>query len=290
VVPPNLPPGKAIELHGRSRTWVYDSGPVPGRDRSTILLLHGWTSTAALNWHLCFPALAQEYRVVALDHRGHGRGIRSRTPFRLEDCADDAAALIKALGVGPVTAVGYSMGGPVAQLLWKRHPDIVDGIVLCATAARFSVRQEMSVSLGTLGLGASMALSLLPEMVRRQGMSLASRNWAANREIPPWAIVEWERNDPGALIQAGLALRRFDSTSWIETLDVPASVVVTALDNIVSPVRQWDLARAIPGAVAYPVQGDHRACVEQARDFVPALLAACRAAGAAPAMAGESSA
>jgi 3-oxoadipate enol-lactonase len=287
VEPPDLPPGRVIELTGRGRTWVYDSGPVPGRDRPALLLLHGWTSTGALNWHRCFPALASEYRVVILDHRGHGRGVRSRVPFRLEDCADDAAALVASLGLGRVTAVGYSMGGPVAQLLWKRHPDLVDGLVLCATAARFAARQELGGPLGTLSFGASMALSLLPEVLRRQGMSLASRNWVANREIPSWAIAEWELNEPGALIQAGLALGRFDSTEWVGAIDVPTAVVVTTLDTIVSPRRQWGLARAIPGAVAYPVQGDHRACVEQTRLFIPALMAACRAAQTGAAAAAE---
>jgi 3-oxoadipate enol-lactonase len=277
---PKLPPARVIELAGRGQAWVYDSGPAARPDQPVLLLLHGWTSTAALNWHRCFPALTPEYRVLALDLRGHGRGIRSRLPFRLEDCADDAAALISTLGLGPVTAVGYSMGGPVAQLLWRRHPGVVDGLVLCATAARFSVRQELGGPLGTLSLGASMALSLLPEIVRRQGMTLASRNWAANRVIPAWAMEEWERNDPGALIQAGLALGRFDSTGWIGTVDVPTSLVVTALDSTVAPRRQWHLARAIPGAVAFPVQAGHRACVEQPRLFLPALMAACRAARA----------
>ncbi len=217
---------------------------------------------------------------MALDLRGHGRGIRSRVPFRLEDCADDAAALIATLGLGRVTAVGYSMGGPVAQLLWRRHRGVVDGLVLCATAARFAARQQLGGPLGTLSLGASMALSLLPEIVRRQGMTLASRNWAGNRVIPAWAIEEWERNDPSALIQAGLALGRFDSTGWIGTIDVPTALVVTTLDTTVSPRRQWNLARSIPGAVAFPVQADHRACVEQPRLFLPALMAACRAAQA----------
>jgi 3-oxoadipate enol-lactonase len=280
VEAPKLPPARAIELAGRGRAWVYDSGPAARPDRPALLLLHGWTSTAALNWHRCFPALTPEYRVLALDLRGHGRGIRSRIPFRLEDCADDAAALITTLGLGRVTAVGYSMGGPVAQLLWRRHPEVVDGLVLGATAARFSVRQELGGPLGTLSLGASMALSLLPEIVRRQGMTLASRNWAANRVVPAWAIEEWERNDPGALIQAGLALGRFDSTSWISTVDVPTGLVVTALDRTVSPRRQWHLARSIPGAVAFPVQAGHRACVEHPRLFLPALMAACRAAQA----------
>src|SRR6202022_3419586 len=108
----------------------------------------GFTATAALNGLACFEPLGRWFRVVAVDHRGHGRGIRSRRPFRLEDCADDVAALTEQLGTGPVTAVGYSMGGPVAQLLWQRHPEAVDSLVLCATAARFSSRPELNGPFG----------------------------------------------------------------------------------------------------------------------------------------------
>ena len=64
-------------------------------------------------------------------------GLRSRRVFRLADCADDCAATLVELGTGPVIVVGYSMGGPVAQLLWRRHRDLVVGLVLCATTAGF---------------------------------------------------------------------------------------------------------------------------------------------------------
>jgi 3-oxoadipate enol-lactonase len=298
---PNLPAGRAIHLPGRGRTWVYDSAdglasagacgppgatnpPTGALGQQTVVLMHGWTSTAALNWYRCFAPLATEFRVVAMDHRGHGRGIRSRRPFRLEDCADDVAALIRQLGTGPVTAVGYSMGGTVAQLLWHRHPDVVDGLVLCATAARFSSRAELRSpfgargALGVIGAGVAMALSSVPFTLRRHGFRRLVRSQTADRGLAPWAIAEWERNDPAALVQAGVALGRFDSTSWINGVDVPTSVVVTTEDGTVSPIRQWTLAKSIPGARVFPVAGDHRACAEQAREFVPALLAACRAA------------
>jgi pimeloyl-ACP methyl ester carboxylesterase len=66
-------------------------------------LLHGWTATADLNWGACYAGLAPQVNVVALDQRGHGRGIRG--PFTLEACADDAAALIGALGHHDPTAI-----------------------------------------------------------------------------------------------------------------------------------------------------------------------------------------
>lgn len=292
---PNLPAGRAVDLPGRGRTWVFDSAPdgppsgVPsGAPETTagaaettagpgaLVLLHGWTSTAALNWCRCFTPLAEHYRVLTLDQRGHGRGIRSRRPFRLEDCADDVASLIDQLAIGPVTAVGYSMGGPIAQLLWQRRPDLVKGLVLCATAARFAVRAELNGRVGTLGYGVAQALSGLPPSLLRAAYEIIIRNRAAEQGVADWAVAEWALNDPAALVQAGFALSRFDSTDWIPSIDVPTSVVVTTQDATVEPARQWHLAQSIPGATAFPVAVTHRGCVGEAERFVPALLAACQ--------------
>jgi hypothetical protein len=95
--------------------------------------------------------------------------------------------------------------------------------------------------------------------------------------VAPWAVAEWERNDPVALVQAGFALSRFDSNDWIGEVDVPTSVVVTTRDETVEPTRQWHLAQSIPGATTFPVAVTHRGCVDEAALFIPALLAACQA-------------
>ena len=272
---PELPPAQFVQLPGRGRTWVYDTGPAPEEAAPPIVLLHGWTSTAALNWYRCFRPLAEGRRVVALDHRGHGRGIRSRRPFRLEDCADDVAALVDRLELAKPIVVGYSMGGPVAQLLWKRHPKKVRGLVLCATATHFAVRREFGGVVGAAGFGLSLALSGIPYEARKWGVSYLLRSRPETAGAHEWAMAEWERTDPAAMIQAGLAIGRFDSRPWIGGIDVPVSVVVTTLDTTVSPKRQRRLAEMIPGSVSFDVEGTHRACVDEARVFVPALKSAC---------------
>jgi len=95
-IPPALPLGTLVRVPDRGDVFVrYQAGP-PGAP--TVLLLHGWMASADLNWLGTFPVLAGRYHVVAMDHRGHGRGIRSREPFSLEDCADDAAGLLRELG------------------------------------------------------------------------------------------------------------------------------------------------------------------------------------------------
>src|SRR5262249_9076946 len=67
-----------------------------------------------------------------------------------EDCADDVAALATVLGVRRFVAVGYSMGGMIAQLLARRHPPLLSGLVLCSTAG--NVRQAPAG--GVAGAGA----------------------------------------------------------------------------------------------------------------------------------------
>src|SRR3954468_10514681 len=128
---PALPPGRHVELPGRGRTFVREVAGPPGAP--TVVLLHGLGASADLNWFPTFAPLGARYHVLAVDHRGHGRGIRSRRRVRLSHCADDVAALAAELGVTRLIAVGYSMGGPIAQLLWHRHRDLVEGLVLCAT-------------------------------------------------------------------------------------------------------------------------------------------------------------
>ena len=128
------PVTRLAELPGRGVTRVWECAGPPGA--GTLMLIHGVACTAELNWGEVFAPLAAGFRVIAADLRGHGDGIRTGSRFRLEDCAGDGAALAGALGIGRFTAVGYSMGGMIAQLVYRRHAPLVPGLVLCSTAGR----------------------------------------------------------------------------------------------------------------------------------------------------------
>ena len=276
VAAPPLPPGREVDLPGRGSTFVREVAGPPGAP--TLLLLHGLAATADLNWFRAYDALGREFRVLAMDHRGHGRGVRSLRRFRLADCADDAAALCAELGVEQVIPVGYSMGGPVSQLLWHRHRDLVAGLVLCATSGTFqgAPRQQLMYSmLPTV----SAAARLVPSPIwRRVGDELFGRR-LANTPLGEWAAGELERTNPVAVVEAAASLTRFSSRPWIGSVDVPTAVVVTTQDQLVPPHRQRNLAAAIPGARVVEVDGDHLACANAAARFVPALLEACRLVG-----------
>jgi 3-oxoadipate enol-lactonase len=263
-----------LELPGRGTTFVRDVPGPPGAP--VVVLLHGWTATAALNWFPTFAPLSRYFRVLALDHRGHGQGIRSRRPFSLEDCADDVAALADQLNITQLIPVGYSMGGPIAALTWLRHRELVQGLVLCATAARFFGRRPTDWMFAQGLVGLSRAADRSPAIIRRRAMARLVGNRLHGTHLSSWATDELSRNDPAALLRAIAALGTFDAGAWLAGIDRPTAVVVTEDDRTVPPANQLALAEAIPGAEVFRVAGDHGVCVVDAARFVPVLVSACR--------------
>ena len=269
---PPLPLGERIELPGRGTTFArYVEGP-PGAP--TVVLLHGWIASGGLNWFTAFGPLSERYSVLAPDLRGHGRGLRTRRRFRLADCADDVAALLRERGDGPVIAVGYSMGGPVSQLLWRRHPDLVSGLVLAATSYRFvnGARERfvfssmMATAVGTTRAGELMGRA--PGM----GSWLPKGSGVRPTKLRTWAAGEMRRHDLVKIMEAGQAIGSYNARRWIGEIDVPTTVLITTRDRAVSPAEQHKLVEVIPGAEAQLLDDGHIACAT--REFGPALVRA----------------
>jgi 3-oxoadipate enol-lactonase len=255
---PTLPPGGPLDLPGRGTTFVRHQ-PAP-EGAPTVLLLHGIRVTADANWFTSYPALTERYGVVAIDHRGHGRGIRSDRAVRLADCADDAVAALDVLGIDQAIAVGYSMGGPIAQLAWHRHRDRVAGLVLCATAHRFR--------------GAEPVLELGPALFQRLRATAEApaKRGRVDRDVREWLSSELALADRRRVMEAGLSLARFDSSEWIGEVDVPHAVLVTTRDAAVIPARQRRLAAALPDPSVHDADIDHTGCVTRPAEFVPVLM------------------
>lgn len=270
VPTPDLPPGATMELPGRGTTFVRSLPGPPGAP--TLVLLHGWTASADLNWFRCYEPLGEQYRVLALDHRGHGKGIRSKKTFRLEDCADDAVAVCDVLGIEQFIPVGYSMGGPVAQLMWHRHRERVAGLVLCATAGYFASSREERLSF--LGISGLAALARLTPAQARSWLTEQFYLQHKTTEWEPWAINEASLHDWRAVLEAGRAIGSFSSREWLGEVSAPTSVLITMRDRVVPVRRQVRLFESIRGAEAFRVDGDHDAVVANAERFVPTLLRA----------------
>jgi 3-oxoadipate enol-lactonase len=271
---PPLPPARLVAVGGRGPVAIREVVGPPGAP--VLFLLHGWTVTADLNWYPVFDRLGERYRVIAFDHRGHGRSAESQAPFTLEGCADDALALADALGIETFTPVGYSMGGPVAMLIWRRAPERVRAIVLCATACRFASNRLVRIEMRALG-GLSRMTRVLPRRLTRHLFDTVAVRRAKAGELSSWAVREITGGNPRLVLQAGAALGRFDARGWLSEADVPTSVIVMDDDTILSARLQNELAETLRSPHVLHLPGDHDVCLRHPERFVSALLDACEA-------------
>jgi 3-oxoadipate enol-lactonase len=265
VPPHEMLPARTLNLPGRGEVFLRDSGG----DGPPVMLLHGWMVSADLNWHAAYgPLTAAGYRVLAIDHRGHGRGMRARVPFRLTDCAADAVIAMRQLGLAPAIFVGYSMGGTIAQLVARDHRDAVSAVVLSGTSQHF--QDPQSARLWRTMAGLRMLLSVAPRsawwaIFRQAGIPVSDRT--------VWWQSELMRNFPRDVAEAGRELGRFDSRPWLHQVDVPAAVVLTSRDRSVPPRNQRELAAAIRATVL-EVPIDHLELIARRDIYNPALLRA----------------
>jgi pimeloyl-ACP methyl ester carboxylesterase len=263
-----MPPARTVLAPDRGEFFMRDTGG----DGPVVLLLHGWMVSADLNWHSAYGPLAEAgYRVLAIDHRGHARGIRALAPFRLTDCAADAAAVLRTLEIERAIVVGYSMGGTIAQLMARDHRDLVSGLVLSGTCQHFQDPETVKLWrwMGAVGLGVKLAPRAFFEAgFRRSGIPLNERT--------AWWMSELMRHSGRDVAEAGRELGRFDSRPWLGDVSVPAAMVLTSRDQAVSPTKQRELAAAV-GATVFEVGLDHLQVTNRAAEYNPALLSALEA-------------
>lgn len=268
VLPTEMPPPRTLNVPGRGELFLRDTGG----DGPPVMLLHGWIVNADLNWWGAYGALRDAgYRVLAIDHRGHGRGLRQFEPFRLADCAADAAAAMRALGAAPGVVVGYSMGGAIAQLVARDHPDVVSGLIVSATAQHWQdprTRRYWRL-MGIFGL----MLSLAPHRTWRWGFR---RVGIPENDRTAWLLAELTRGSARDIAEAGREMERFDSRPWLGALDVPAAMVLTTRDELIAPRKQRELASALQAPVfETPLQ--HNELPFRRELYNPALLEALAA-------------
>ncbi|HVU71739.1 MAG TPA: alpha/beta fold hydrolase [Mycobacteriales bacterium] len=269
-IPEDLPTGRVIDLPGRGSTYVVDTGRREGGP--TLLLLHALVTTGMLTWYPAIARLAETHRVVVLDQRWHGRGIRSER-FAFEDCADDAAAVLDVLGIDRAIPVGYSMGGSVAQLVWHRHHDRVEGLVLGATARNFRGRPHERYGLPAISAATRAFAPHLADRVERHAQSRPEV--LPTSAHPAWGVHELRSTSLWAVPAVIAAIGEFNSAPWIGQVDVPTAVVVMSKDKAIPARRQRTLAAAIPGATVHEVEGGHGSLVLRRSGFVDALEEAC---------------
>jgi len=103
---------------------VYGDSP-----NTPVVLIHGATSDSHTNWDTVTPLLTEQYKVFALDCRGHGRSNNPNMSYSFRELANDVAAFVRAMGYEKAHIIGHSNGGNVALVTAVEHPDAVQTCV-----------------------------------------------------------------------------------------------------------------------------------------------------------------
>jgi len=244
-----------------------------GTGERAVVLLHGFPLRAEM-WAPQLATLSPLARIVAPDLAGFGRSDVAPEPLRhtMADYVAQVAGLLRALGLQRVVLGGLSMGGYVAFSFLRRHPELVEALVLADTRAaadakevadRRSAQQDQIVAEGTTALRESFLEGLLGRTTS-EGRPALVRRVRGLTDHPPDAFL--------AALQAMKS--RPDCSADLPGIEVPTLVLVGEEDRLSPPaeVRAWQ--EAIPGSrLAVLPRAGHLSNLEAPDDFNAAVAA-----------------
>src|SRR5712692_7992547 len=120
-----------ISANGISMNYTFD-GPA---DAPVVTMSHSLATDCGM-WDPTVPALTGRFRVLRYETRGHGQTDAPKGAYTLDQLADDALALLQALGIARTHWVGLSMGGMIGQALALKAPGVFASLALCDTSSR----------------------------------------------------------------------------------------------------------------------------------------------------------
>jgi 3-oxoadipate enol-lactonase/4-carboxymuconolactone decarboxylase len=233
-------------------------------DAPAVVLFPSLGSTLEL-WEPQVAALAEHFRVIRVDPRGHGGSPVPEGPYTIDDIGGDVVALLDRLGVERAHVVGVSLGGMVALWMAINHPDRVDRIVPTATAAAlpdagFDARAATVREGGTQAIAdAVLGRWLTPE-------ALAADPARAER-MKSWVL---DTPDEGYAASCD-AIATMDLLGGLPAIVAPTLVISGLRDPAIPPEHQVRIAAGVPGARLAAVDAAHIPNVELP-DQVTALI------------------
>ncbi|MDO5656738.1 MAG: 3-oxoadipate enol-lactonase [Paracoccus sp. (in: a-proteobacteria)] len=216
-------------------------------------------------WDALIPHLPGGLRLVRYDKRGHGLSEATPGPYSIDQLADDAAALIRALGLRDVVFVGLSIGGLIGQALALRHPDLLAGLVISNSAAKIGDAAMWNARVEAIRQGGIASISA-PTMER-----WFSPDFRATPALGPWQRM-MERQPVEGYIACCQAIADADLREQVGAIDLPVQVIGGSLDGATPPDLVRETARLIPGANYAEIKGAaHLPFVEASAEYAAIL-------------------
>ena len=206
-----------------------------------VVLLHGLGSCKE-DWQVQIDHLAQDYRVIALDLRGHGESDKPRHGYTICQFAADVLGLLDALACQHVHLIGFSLGGMIAQEFAAHYPQRLHSVVV--------INATPSVVLDNWPLRKMFWGRLLTIQLRGVGYMaklIAERNFPASEQATLRAQVEaqFARNDKAAYFRSTRSIMNWDIRPQLPQISCP--LLAISSDNDYTPVSaKQALVDAVP--------------------------------------------
>jgi pimeloyl-ACP methyl ester carboxylesterase len=257
-----------LQVNGAT-LWYEDHGTGP----ETIVFAHGLLWDGRM-FDAQVGALRDRYRCVTFDFRGQGRSEVTAGGYDMDTLADDAVALIEALGCAPCHFVGLSMGGFIGMRLAARRPELIRSLVLMETSAD----PEPNVLKYRL-LGAVVRLFgrrgmrlVMPRVMRIMFGRTFLEDPARDEERRLWEERGMENDPVGVLRALGGVIDRTPMYDELPRITCPTLVMVGDQDVATVPARAERIHAAIPGSRLVLIPGaGHTSSVEEPELVVAAL-------------------
>ena len=210
-------------------------------------------------WDDCVADLSADFSILLYDKRGHGLSSLGTPPYVIDDHVSDLAGLIDHLDITSATICGLSVGGLIAQGLYHKRPDLVNGLILCDTGAKIGDEQMWNDRIAIVKEG---GLDALVEANMQRWFSPAFHQNRAT-ELAGYSNM-FTRTATGGYIGTGAAIRDADFRDQAPQITVPTVCVVGDQDGATPPSLVKSTADLIPGSGFEVIaNAGHIPCAEQ---------------------------
>ena len=253
---------------------VAVSYTVDGPAGAPVVVLSNSLGATRGMWDPQVPALAERYRVVTYDTRGHGESPAPQGPYTIDDLTDDLVALLDEVGAERAHVVGLSIGGMIGIRLAARNPERVHRLaVLCSSPKPdpqgFRDRAAQVRSAGTAAIAPTVVSRWLTPSYAAEHPDLVARLEGM--------IATADDEGYAGCCEAIAAL---DLHADLGRITAPTLVISGADDPALPPEHQRAIADGISGAEFLSVSpGAHLANLERSLEVTGALLGHLDAAG-----------
>ncbi len=236
-----------------------------GPGDAPVVVLGNSLGTDMGMWDAQLPALAERFRVVRYDMRGHGGSPQPRGALTIEELGADVLGLLDHAGVARASLAGVSLGGMAAMWAAAEAPERVERLVLCCTSARLGppeLWEDRIRTVRTQGTAALAGATLERWFSPAADPAVVARFDAMLRAVPA-----------GGYAACCAAIRDMDQRDRLGRIAAPALVIAGSDDPSTPPEHAELLAAGIPGARLALIDGArHLANVERAEEVTALML------------------